>query len=77
LFARTATQNLFLLKVNRNSIRKRVLKMNPKDALIADVQRNNKETIIAVTATDGKKGKRAQALFFECKKRYDSILRQI
>lgn len=54
MFARIATPSLFLLKGNKNSIRKKALKMNPKDAQTADAQENNKETAIAATAANGK-----------------------
>lgn len=40
--------------------------MSPKDVLIADVQENNNDTAIAVTATNGKK-REQKALFFNAK----------
>jgi hypothetical protein len=59
-FARIATQNLFLPKGNRLSTRKKALKMNPKDARIAEKQESNKEILtVAAMATDGKIKKRA------------------
>ena len=49
---------LFLLKVNRLSTRKRDLKMNLRDALIAEEQENSREitltTEIKATAIGGK-----------------------
>jgi hypothetical protein len=36
-------QNLFFLKVNRLSTKKRDLKTNPRDARIAEKQRNSRE----------------------------------
>ena len=43
LYARTAEQNLLLLRVNRNFTKKRDLTTNRKDALNAEEQENNKE----------------------------------
>jgi len=56
LFARTATPNLFLPKGNRLFIRKKALKMNPRDARNVDVPENSRETAAETTiTTDGKK----------------------
>jgi hypothetical protein len=66
--ARIAEQNSLSLKVNRHSIKRRVLKTSPKDVLIAAGQRNNRETTetvkAAVTAATGKpQGERFALLF--------------
>lgn len=43
LRVKIAGQTLFLMKVNRHSIKRRDLKMNPRDVLLAEEKENNKE----------------------------------
>lgn len=55
MFARIATPNLFLPKGNKLFIRKKDLKMSPRDARNVDVPENNRETAAETTiTTDGK-----------------------
>ncbi len=45
LFAKIVKKNLFLLKVSKNSTKKKDLKMNHKDVLIVEKQESNNITI--------------------------------
>ena len=65
-YAKIATLNLFSRKTNRHSTRKKVLKTNPRDALLAEKQESSRETTMGteIQPADGRISKRAQALFF-------------
>jgi hypothetical protein len=59
--------NLFLMRASRLFTKKKDLKTNRRDALIAEKQENSRETILATTdilTTDTKQQRRVKSPFF-------------